>query len=583
MKSYQLSLLLLSFWAMSSSLLAQKIAFVADCNASKVVLGNAFRLSFRLENAEIKKIRFPDFEAQGFQIVEGPVNESRYTNINGNRYTFEAYTFSLAPNNEGNYTIGAAEVTTYGGKVLKTMPVKIKCVAPSSSNVQSLNDHNLPPELAGKVLFRLECENQEAVVGEQIRLNYKVYTQIDISNIELVKEPEFPKMYTREYRFFDKDPRVEVINGQQYATKIIYSMGVFPTKNGELSIPPAEILISVGRQDPRNPFASRSLKQYPLLSLPKTIPVRSLSGQDKDYTGAVGEYDMELYLEKDEITTDEALELVMRIRGLGDIKPITAPPVHFKEGSFKILEVEQKEDIREGGRGIGGEKTFIYKIDPQEVGDLSLQPSFVYFDVRDRKLIRIDSSLEVKVKQGKRILNQEVAETAVDSSQVLSMQAALKSASWRPTPQPFFGTYRFYLLSVLPFLAFGGFYLLLLGRKKSLALKEKQALKNAPYRHAKEQLQLAKTALKTDNVGDFYRAIEEALKGYIGLQMNIPLGERSKERLQTLLPEKEAQELGEILEHCEQALFAGQSPHKTMEEQLKHSQKLIKQLEKRLA
>lgn len=57
---------------MSSSLLAQKIAFVADCNASKVVLGNAFRLSFRLENAEIKKIRFPDFEAQGFQIVEGP-------------------------------------------------------------------------------------------------------------------------------------------------------------------------------------------------------------------------------------------------------------------------------------------------------------------------------------------------------------------------------------------------------------------------------------------------------------------------------------------------------------------------------
>jgi len=135
----------------------------------------------------------------------------------------------------------------------------------------------------------------------------------------------------------------------------------------------------------------------------------------------------------------------------------------------------------------------------------------------------------------------------------------------------------------LPFLAFGGFYLLLLGQKKSLALKEKQALKNAPYRHAQEQLQLAKTALKTDTVGDFYRAIEEALKGYIGLQMDIPLAERSKERLQALLAEKEAQELGEILEHCEQALFAGQSPHKTMEEQLKHSQKLIKQLEKRLA
>ncbi|WCL82350.1 BatD family protein [Saprospira sp. CCB-QB6] len=583
MKSYQLSLLLLSFWAMSSSLLAQKIAFVADCNASKVVLGNAFRVSFRLENAEIKKIRFPDFEGLGFQIVEGPVNESRYTNINGNRYTFEAYTFSLAPNAEGNYTIGPAEVTTYNGKVLKTMPVKIKCVAPSSSNVQSLNDHNLPKELAGKVLFRLECEHDSAVVGEQIRLNYKVYTQIDISNIELVKEPEFPSMYTKEYRFFDKEARVEVINGQQYATKIIYSMGVFPSKNGELSIPPAEILISVGRQDPRNPFASRKLKQYPLLSLPKTIPVRSLSGQDKDYTGAVGEYDLELYLEKDKITTDEALELVMRIRGLGDIKPITAPPVHFEDGQFNILEVTQKEDIREGGRGLGGEKTFTYKIDPQEVGNLSLRPSFVYFDVRDRKLIHIDTNINIQVSQGKRILNKEVAEKAIDSSQVLSMQAPLKTASWRAYPRPFFGSYSFYLLSLLPLLAFAGAYVFILGRQKSQEIKEKQALKRAPYQHAQEQLDLAKTALKTDTVGDFYRAIEEALKGYLGMQLEVPLGERSKERLQSLLPEKEARELGEILEHCEQALFAGQSPHKTMEEQLKHSQKLIKQLEKRLA
>lgn len=274
----------------------------------------------------------------------------------------------MAPNEEGNYTIGAAEVTTYGGKVLKTMPVKIKCVAPSSSNVQSLNDHNLPPELAGKVLFRLECENQEAVVGEQIRLNYKVYTQIDISNIELVKEPEFPKMYSKEYRFFDKDPRVEVINGQQYATKIIYSMGVFPTKNGELSIPPAEILISVGRQDPRNPFASRNLKQYPLLSLPKTIPVRSLSGQDKDYTGAVGEYDMELYLEKDEITTDEALELVMRIRGLGDIKPITAPPSILRRVALRFWRSNKKKISEKAAEALAAKKPLSIKLTRKKWG-----------------------------------------------------------------------------------------------------------------------------------------------------------------------------------------------------------------------
>ena len=221
--------------------------FRADCNAKDVVVGNPFKVSFVLEDADIRNISFPNFDKDGFNVLQGPVNESRYVSINGKGTYSEAYIFILAPKKTGKLTLGSARVVTTKNKALTTKPITINSVQESGSTVTDENIHNLPPALAGNVFFRMESNTLNAVPGEEIRIDLKLYTRTDLARIDLTKEPSCDDANISPLPYYDREIRMDVFNGKQFASKIIYSFSLFTGKTGEIVIKPAAIKIAMAR------------------------------------------------------------------------------------------------------------------------------------------------------------------------------------------------------------------------------------------------------------------------------------------------------------------------------------------------
>lgn len=575
-----------------SSLSAQKVRFVAESNATDVVLGNAFRVSFRLENAEIHKISFPDFEQAGFRVMNGPMHARQYKNINGRSSKSETYSFVLAPNKKGKLRIGRAQARASGGRVLNSQPININCVEPSKGGTTA-DRHNLPSSISGKILFKVEANRRNAVVGEQIDLYFNIYTKIDISSINLNKEPTFDDHYSFPLRYYDKSARIAVLNGQQYATKTIHAMAVFPSKEGILKIDPAQLLIALGAVDPLNPFSNRGAT-YELYSESIEINVESLMGKDPDFTGGVGQYSMQTYVEEEEISTDDIIKLTMRIKGKGDLKQILPPKIKMDgRQPFNVYDPKIEEDVKEGKTGLGGTKVFTYTLEPQDVGELELSPNFTYYDSRKRKFVTKDTTFKIKVIQGKRKVGgaaeaEAMAQDSLEQVAKLSdFNEPLTKARWHRSQKPVFGTLFFWLMTLSPLAIF---WLVVAGRKfKAIQdqKKEENLERTRAERMAKAQLSKAADYLAAGDSSNFFQTIGTSLKDYLGEKLSIPQAEvstiRITEQLESLeYDPKIITQLKSILKVCEESVFAAQDNKATMQTTYERSKKLLKMFNKSL-
>lgn len=576
-----------------SSLSAQEVRFVAESNATDVVLGNAFRVSFRLENAEIQKISFPDFEEAGFRVMNGPMHARQYKNINGRSTKSETYSFVLAPTKTGKLRIGRAQLRASGGRVLNSKPININCVKPSQNGGGGTADrNNLPSSITGKILFKVEASRRNAVVGEQIDLYFNIYTKIDISSIELSKEPKFDDHYTFPLRYYDKSARIAVINGQQYATKTIHAMAVFPSKEAVLRVDPAQMIITLGAADPFNPFSRRAT--YELSSEPIEINVESLMGKNPDFTGGVGQYDMQAYVEEGEISTDDIVKLSMRIQGKGDLKQILPPKIKMDaRRPFNVYDPKVEEDVKEGKTGLGGTKVFTYTLEPQDVGTLEFSPNFTYYDSRKRKFVTKDTVFRIKVSQGKRKVGTAVEAEAMaqdslaEVAKLLDFKEPLDKAYWHKTQKAVFGTVFFWLITLSPIAIF--WLVVAVRRFKTIQDRKREANleRTRAERRAKEQLSKAADYLAANDSSNFFQTIGTSLKDYLGEKLSIPQAEvstvRISERLEALEYDPEIiTELKSILKVCEESVFAAQNNEATMQATYKRSKKLLKMFNKSL-
>ena len=434
-----LSLLLLQF-----QLFAQTVSFTAESNAQEVVVGNSFTLTFRLDNADIRNIDFPDFDKAGFKVLQGPYNETRYSNVNGKKTTSESYVFELSPKKEGELTIGSSKVVTSRGKVMKSKSLTVKAVKSNTGSYEDDKNSNLPPALAGKVLFKMVVDKKEATIGEQIVVNFKLYTQIDLMNIEFAKEPEF-KGFTVKYRpVRDYDAQIEVVNGRQYAVKTIYSTYLYPQKAGNLKIDPAVVNIVQGSLS----YYSNP-KVYTLSSNKLNIDVISLNKTPKYFSGAVGNFSMKVEVEKTNITTDNIVKMDVIINGIGDANQINEIKIFYPKHKTEPFETfppkitELQEVYADFGNDKGGDKKkFQYKLNPLATGEFVIKPTFIYYDSKKRDFVTRDTTIIVRVSQGKKKLAPLAAgiTESEDPKKKYSFSNIVKKASWTSGHRPLFGS-----------------------------------------------------------------------------------------------------------------------------------------------
>lgn len=564
-----------------------QVSFKAIADQKEVAVGQRFEVAFQLRDAKSRTFTPPIFN--GFQAVA--TTEGYATSFsNGKAHVIYTITYVLVPSRVGKFKVGAAKILTTEGKELQTKAFEVKVVSAADKPKTSEEE-----AIEGKVFVKTEVNDSTPIVGQQVIVDIKIYTQLNIEQLEVVKEPTFKDFFSHQVRSYDGPKLQETINGKTYTAKVLRRLVVFPTKSGQLLIEPAAVRVALpvnGSQSSQfNPFFQ--LATHTLSSNPINLQVRALDGAPAGFSGLVGKFELQAHVNRNKINGDDVFQLQLRIEGEGDIKQVAAPNLGVNQKYFDQFAPESNEQLREVRGVLGGTKMFDYVLTPKAVGDFTIQPEFIYFDPQLKKFVKLDTTIQLSVQQGKNQLptlqeidkKQEKVAVPVLNEPRLTPRAALANSRFEGVPTSLWGNALFWLLMVLPLVGLGMVYYLKNKKDKKAAtplavIRQQQAASQAAKR-----LATAKALLRQKEAKPFYNEISKALLGFVGDQYHIATIDLTKDKVKKQLLKQEIatdkiDTLMAILQKSEMALFAGMTDTLAMQQVYDDSVALIKLMEK---
>lgn len=534
---------------------AQSVRFEASADARQVLLGDYLQLTFSLHNADGKDFRPPSFD--NCQLLAGPASSVQTTIINGQISKTIAYTYTLRPERKGKLTIGAASILV-GGQRLRSKPVEITVLeAPAGGTASG----------GGKEIFlRAEITTTEAYVGQQLVLDYKLYSQRDISHLNLLSESDYQGFYVQEVSSYDNRPQREVVDGQSYYSQVLKRVLLFPQEVGELLISPLsvqlEAVVGGGSGMPGGFFSRMHTELLPASTQSLNIKVRPLPQPvPPDFSGAIGEYTLEASISPAVVSTDDAARLRLIIRGAGDIKRINPPTLELSD-SIEVYDPKVlRETYTEGPEGVQGIKEIEYLLVGRTAGTYRLRPKLTIFSPEQKDWQTLQATeLSLRIQSGRPAGSGELP------------PAEVQPGSSAPERSPWW-----WLLIGLPLAAAA--WLLwrrnARGRAAAAAPVHKPRVTNTLH----QQLARARAYKEAGDLVSFYDEIYRAIWQQASSVGAGPAAELSRQQLQAQLHarwgEDKAARLLRLLAACERALFSGQPAGSDVEADWAEAQSLL--------
>lgn len=572
--------------------LSAQVQFEAKVSKKKLGVNERLRVDFEM-NQDGDNFKPPSF--QGFRVVGGPNQAVSNTWINGKRSYSKTYSYFLAPQGRGNYTIGQATIEI-DGEIYKTSPVAVEITAA----VDKPKDGNNADFVASEnVHLVAEVSKTNPFLNEAITVVYKLYVSNDVSITSSWREIDTPKYADFWSQNIDSRGNYKIYEGkykgEDYRYVILRTTVLYPQKSGKLIIEPLTLDIPIDVQTNRRDLFGRRLTTRVNKTISagnRTIDVKPLpeEGKPLGFTGAVGDFTFEVSADKSELDANESLELQVRVNGNGNLKLFDLPSVKVPS-SLEIYEPERKENVRTTLAGMAGNVLERYTVVPQFKGSYPIRPiSFSFFDPKTEQYRTLSSQeIVVDVENGP-LTEAETAEEATgnnkkavvlttDQFKYLMLDADLENME----KEPFFKSAMFWSLLGGPFLVIPLFILVVKRRKKRLADVEGNKLRLAD-KLAKKYLQEAKK-----NIGNkvtFYEALERALHNFLRAKLNLETSEMSKERISRLLTEQGVEVanvdgFNQLLKSCEFARYTPATDH-TIQQDYDRAVVVISNIDKQL-
>jgi hypothetical protein len=538
--------ILLFLSLVSVMLFGQKsVSFTAATNASKVVKGGVFEVIFSIKNAEGSDFVPPSFN--GFKVVGGPNLQSSRTIINGNVSQSTNYGYYLSALKTGTLTIDAATIKV-DKKMLQSNSLKIEVAnAPSKSELANTKD----------VFIKTDLEVEEAFLGQQVMVNFTIYSTKKVLKVDLVDVPKFSNGFTQYLDISQFSAGIEVYNGKQYYVIPAAKYALIPQKEGDLIIEGLAVKIKV--LDNNGSFQTAVAKE--LVSSAVTLSVIPLKNIPEDFTNAIGEFEFQAVLTKSEISMNESTTLMLSVTGTGDAKAIEIPNMKGLSSYFEVYEPTVNSVVKEETNRLVTQKIFTYLLVPKKVGKLSYTPSFTYFDTDTKNFETLENkafNFTIKKSSGNSG-NDEIESFADDGERdIYTIFAATNFRQGKPN---FFGSVLFWGLIVLPFVALFVALGIQQKRKKEAAINPMLTKMSKADKMAMQHLAQAEKHWKSNEEQAFYEAISKALWGYVSDKLVIPQAELSKENIRSKLAEKQVtiqniEHFMTVLNASEMAVFA---------------------------
>ncbi len=584
---------------------AQDVEFTASA-PPVVEVGEQFRLTYSL-NRQGTDLRLPDLA--DFNLISGPGTSSsssvRIVNGQMTQTRSLTYTYTLIATGAGNYTIGGATIMVESDQYTSN-PVEIE-VVPDREGRRSLPGQQqspdtpvLPAEISGEDLFvRILLDKNEVFQGEGVVATIKLYSKLDITGIENVRLPSFSGFFqqhieTPPIRGLDR----EVIDGEIYGTGVLRQMILFPQRSGELNIESFEMDALVRQRTGRRSslfddfFGTYETQRIPVSSRPLTLKVKPLPDQQPPgFTGAVGDYNMDIDADHGEIRTNEALSLRLTISGKGNLQLLGQPGIDFPPG-FEVYDPGVTENIKTGTGGQEGSITYEYLMIPRSEGNFSIPPvEFSYFNPENEAFHTITTGeLNLIVHRGEAdesgpavagYTREDLRILGRDIRFIKTGSVMLKRIGDDP-----FGSLRFYLWYIVPLFVF--VFLIIIQRKNIRDRSDIALMKNRRAgKMTRRRLRSAFRYLKENNHQGFFEEMLKACWGYLSDKLLIPVSDLNRENAKAALlernvAEKDTGRLMEIIGECEFARYAPSPAAGDMQQIYRDTVKIITDVEQNI-
>ncbi|MBU1299519.1 MAG: BatD family protein, partial [Bacteroidetes bacterium] len=602
---YRLISIFLIFIFTYSTAFSQDPNFTTSVDRNRIAMGEQFEITFTLSGSG-KNFQPPPFS--DFLVLSGPNQSTSTQFINGNLSQSISYSYILQPRSEGKFTIESATIES-GGKRVQSNNIIIEVTKgsqqPQRQSQQSSEESNLSKQIAENLFLRVSVDKKNVYQGEQITATYKLYTRANIVKYSVTKVPSLTGFWAQEIDL----PKTlqfetEVLNGIQFRVATVKKTALFPQRSGTLELDPMESEFVVQVQTRRRGgdvfdqffndpfFGNISNVNYKAKSEPLKINVKPLPTHNlpSSFSGAVGKFSMEAWIDKQETKMNEPVMLKVKISGRGNLKLIEPLKLSIPP-DLESYEPKISDNITQGTNVISGSRTFEYLLIPRRPGDKKIPAfAFSYFDPEKNNYVSI-SSTDFIISTTKGI------DLAVGSSASLSKEEIkllgqdirfIKSGDvkFRKHGKTFFGSTIYLTLLIAPVFLFIGFIYYQRRYEKItgdvVRLKSRKATKIA-----KKRLSVAKKLLESNNKGEFYTEVSRALWGYTGDKLGIPQANLTKESVNESLKshgvsEKSLEKLNKILDVCEFAQYAPSADSGEMGKIYSNTVELISKIEEEI-
>ncbi len=384
--------------------------FTTNVDRTEITSDQYLQVEFTLENAQGKNFATPDFK--GWTVIQGPSTSSSVSIINGARSSTISYGYLLSPKTVGMLTIGKAEITV-GNKILYTDPITIK-VTKSSPQAQ-ISGQDIKALSKKDIFITAKATPEKAYVGQQVLIEYKLFTVVNVENYNILRNPEFKGFHSNHIPRLSNDNR-EIVNGRTYVTKVIHAASIYPIQNGKFEIDPlhvrASVVVDDGRSNPNSFFLLPTTEGVNLVSNNIEIEILSLpQPSPPHFSGAVGRYSMTSRIDQLNVKTNDAISITSYIEGDGDLNRVNKPFLNLDSNSFQLYEPKiTKENTDYKLSGFIGMRELIYPVVATKPGVHKIVPSFVYFNPDSQKYITLaPEAFNLNVSGGSTSANKDVA------------------------------------------------------------------------------------------------------------------------------------------------------------------------------
>lgn len=538
---------------LSIGVFAQQANFYAAVNKNAIAKDGMVQLDIVIENGDMQSYVPPAFK--DFNVLRSTQGQSTNITISGNQQVMVrtiTRSYLLQPRKTGQLTIEPAAVRI-DGQLLQTEPITITVTASGTTATPAPNNNNLPRE---NIFVRATLNSNNAYVGEQVLLSYKLYTR---QNITSYNEPATTYAGFWKEDIAIKNPAVtrEVINGIAYRTAIIKQVILFPQQSGELTIPAADMTADIE-------YGFFSSRRINLTTNAVTLTVKPLpDNAPSSFTGTVGSLKMTSSISQDSAAVDEPITLRIKLNGALNFDLLSDPEVVLPN-AFEVYDPKVAINTSKQGGVLSGEQSYEYLIIPRQPGTYKLDPiSFGYFNPKSATYETLTTPAYTFTITGESTGTQgAVSGISKEDIELLGedIRYIKPKANWVKGNGILLGTPLFWLLSAGPITVWLLWFIWLRWRNNQthdpIATKKKKALATA-----KKQLRVARQAIGKDNNQLFFDHIRLALWYYARDCFVIPAHELSKERITKALQEAAVDaavisQLHHVLDTCDMALYA---------------------------